>query len=136
MLDLFKATQATKDKKFSTALFKNIMKKYIPHGIDKEIADFIEKGKTIDLSNVTTNLPLQKINMGVFDLGFDLDTLVNEYVIKNIDIKSNAYKAGLREGNKAIGWDITHNPDQIATIITANNNVFKYRPEQKKDIYQ
>lgn len=42
----------------------------------------------------------------------------------------NAYKAGLRDGQKVLGYDISNNgnPNQIITIKTANKT-FKFRPE-------
>ncbi|HJD66280.1 MAG TPA: hypothetical protein LFV91_04430 [Rickettsia endosymbiont of Bembidion nr. Transversale] len=119
--------------------FKKIASNYVVGGIDKEINEYIEQGNTIDLSDVTKMLPIEKVKMGAFDLGFDKDVLINNYTIKNINENSNAYKAGLQNGDVVINYDFPKwgAPDQIATIKTARGE-FKFRPESsnKKDIYR
>lgn len=47
MLDLFKTS---KEQEFSSDYFKKIVKNYIPKGIDKEINEYIEQGKTYRFS--------------------------------------------------------------------------------------
>lgn len=56
MLDLFKVS---KDKNFSVELFKGILQKYIPKGVDTEISQYIEQGISIDLAKV--DLPIEKV---------------------------------------------------------------------------
>lgn len=56
--DLFKVSQ---QEKFSVKLFKKIAQSYIPQGIEREITEFIENGKTIDLSDVSAVLPVVKV---------------------------------------------------------------------------
>jgi len=136
MLDLFKTS---KEQEFSSDYFKKIVKNYVPTGIDKEMDEYIEQGKTIDLTYVAKVLPIEKVKMGAYDRGFDRDALINNYTIKNIDKNSNAYKAGLRDGDIVIKYDFPKwgDPDQIVTIKTTKGE-FKFRPESldKKDIYQ
>ena len=134
MLDLFKSA---KHKEFSIEYFKSIVKCYIPQGIDKQIFEFIDKGKTIDLHNITSILPIERIEMGVYDLGFDKQALEEKKVIKNICVKSNAYKAGLRNGDKLISWSFKYDLDQIATVVTAVRTfIFKPEHPDKKMVYQ
>nr|WP_253308632.1 hypothetical protein [Rickettsia endosymbiont of Ceutorhynchus assimilis] len=63
----------------------------------------------------------------------------DEGIIKDIDIKSNAYKAGLRNKVKVIGYDFPKgsDTDQIVTVKTTKGE-FNFRPESsnKKEIYQ
>ena len=136
MLDLFKTS---KEQEFSTDYFKKLVKNYVPKGIDKQINEYIEQGKTIDLTDVTKILPIEKIKMGIYDRGFDRDALINNYTIKNIDENSNAYKAGLRDGDIVMHYDFPKwgSPDQIVTIKTTKG-AFKFRPESanKKDRYR
>jgi predicted metalloprotease with PDZ domain len=136
LLDIFKATE---NQAFSSELFKEIAKKYIPGGIEKEMQEYIHLGKTINLQDASNILPIEKIKMGVYELGFDRDSLKNKNIIKNINPKSNAYKSGLRNGDETLWWDFPkgEDPDQIATIKTSKG-VFKFRPEHsnKKDVYQ
>ncbi|HJD64849.1 MAG TPA: hypothetical protein LFW10_01610 [Rickettsia endosymbiont of Diachasma alloeum] len=60
-------------------------------------------------------------------------------MIKNIDENSNAYKAGLRDGDIVMQYDFPKwsAPDQIVTIQTTKGT-FKFRPESPstKDIYR
>ncbi|GEM_PF-679061 len=136
MLDLFKDA---KRYKFSAKHFKNVIKPYIPQGIDKEISMYIDQGKTIELNNMVPFLPLEKTTMGAYDIGFVKQEPSKEKVIKKIDKKSNAYKAGLRKGDKIIVWSVPrgYDPDQIITIKTTNKT-FEFRPESqdKKKLYQ
>ena len=136
MLDLFKTS---KEQEFSIDYFKQITKNYVPKGIDKEISEYIEQGDTIDLSDIAKILPIEKIKMGAFDCGFDKNALINNNIVKNIDENSNAYKAGLRNGDivKEYRFSKWGSPEQIVTIKTTKGEV-KYRPESpnKKDIYR
>ena len=61
-------------------------------------------------------------------------------VIQEIDIKSNAYKAGLRDDQKIINFDIPKgggNSDQIITFRTLEGT-FYFKPEHydKVEAYQ
>jgi len=133
MLDLFKGVNT--HKLFSINEFKNVVKNYIPAGIDKEISEFIINGKTISLKKVMNLLPLKKVSMGKFNLGF----VSKDRIIKKIYKNSNAYKSGLRKGYKIIG----DSPDDIdpskEIIIETNHGIFRFKPEDqynKKEVYQ
>ncbi|MFV9857517.1 hypothetical protein [Rickettsia sibirica] len=127
-----------KNQEFSSDYFKTIVKNYVPKGIDKEINEYIEQGKTIDLANVAKVLPIEKVTMWAYDRGFDRDALINNYTIKDIDENSNAYKSGLRNRDIVIKYDFPKwgSPDQIVTSNTIKGE-FQFRPESanKKDIY-
>ena len=86
-----------------------------------------------------TILPIEKVQMGAYDLGFNGQFLEKEKIIKNISTKSNAYKLGLRNGDKVIRISAPkgRDPDQIITVIT-ENRTFQFRPEHpnKKEVYQ
>lgn len=128
MLDLFKTS---KEQEFSSDYFKTIVKNYVPKGIDKEINEYIEQGKTIDLANVAQVLPIEKITMWAYDRGFDRDALINNYtikdIVKDIDENSNAYKSGLRNRDIVIKYDFPKwgSPDQKlqATQLKASFNL-------------
>ncbi len=136
ILDLFKIA---KQQPFSVKSFKEIAKNYTFQGIEQEISRFIGQGKTIDLTVAASILPLEKIKMGPYQRGFDRDKILKNKIIHNINPNSNAYKAGLRNGDKVVEFSFPKgsDPDQIATITTTDK-VFKFRPESynKKEIYQ
>ncbi len=126
------------EQQFSSILFKDVVHRYVKNGIDKEITSFIDNGDIISLELI--NLPIAKISMGRYHLGFDRDALLKDKLIQGIDIKSNAYKAGLRNGQKITAWDCPKGkgePDQIITIKTTAKT-FKFKPEHynKIEIYQ
>jgi hypothetical protein len=77
--------------------------------------------------------------MGPYERGFDKDKILKNKIIHNINPNSNAYKSGLRNGDKVIEFIFPKgsDPDQIATIKTINKT-FKFTPEShnKKEIYQ
>lgn len=125
-------------QQFSSSLFKDIVRKYVKNGIEREILNFIDKGNIISLENI--HLPIEKILMGKYDLGFNRDIFIKDNLIQEIDIKSNAYKAGLQNRQKIIGYDCPKgkgDPDQIITIKTINRT-FRFKPEHynKIEIYQ
>jgi predicted metalloprotease with PDZ domain len=136
ILDLFKIA---KQQPFSVKSFKEIAKNYTFQGVKQEISKFIDQGKTIDLTVAASILPLEKIKMGPYQRGFDRDKILKNKIIHNINPNSNAYKAGLRNGDKVVEFSFPKgsDPDQIATITTTDK-VFKFRPESddKKEIYQ
>lgn len=126
MHDLFKVAN---QQQFSSSLFKGIVHKYIKNGIENEMINFIEQGNIINLEGI--NLPIQKVSIGRYYLGFNRDILIKDQSIQEIDIKSNAYKVGLRNGQKVIGWNFPKgkgDPDQIITIKTSGGT-FEFKPE-------
>ena len=132
--DLFNNLQ---NQNFTLKKFQKIANKYIANGIEGDILRYIDQGNVIPLGNV--NLPIIKTSMGRYYIGFNKDSAVNDKIIKNIDVKSNAYKAGLRDGQKILEYDIPsgQHPDLLITIKTTEG-VFQFRPEHydKKEIYQ
>ena len=124
---------------FSPLLFKEIVHKYIKKGTDHEMTHFIDKGNLILLDGIS--LPIEKIPMGRYYLGFNQDIALKDKQIKDIDVNSNAYKAGLRNGQKITGGILPcscRHPDQIITVTTPKGTVH-FKPEHDKnkvDIYQ
>ncbi len=53
---------------FSVNLFKNIVKKYLKNGIEKELLEFIDDGKIINLKDLADILPLKQVKLGSYDL--------------------------------------------------------------------
>lgn len=135
MYDLFKDS---KDQIFSSKLFQNLARKYIPQKIDLAMKNYIENGDIISLVDVS--LPLEKLTMGRYYLGFNYDAMMQTHKVKDIDIRSNGYMAGLRNGQKVIEFSLPkglQNSNQIVTIKTTDG-IFKFKPEHydKVDVYQ
>ena len=51
----------------------------MPQGIDRQVTEFIDHGKTIDLSGLAI---MEKMEMGTYYLGFDRKVFIEEKVIK------------------------------------------------------
>jgi len=136
MLDLFKQA---KEHDFSADEFKRIVNQYTAKPIDAEFVKFIEQGATIDLADLIEELPIEKITTGTYELGFDKEIFIKQDLIKNINEKSNAYKAGLRngdiipEGNIPGGYD----PAKMV-ILKTKDKTWEFKPESydKREIYQ
>ena len=108
-------------KKFSSDLFKEIVRKYVKNGIDKEISSFIDEGKIITLDDI--NLPIKSALVKKYDLGFNGTILQVKKQIADIDTTSNAYQSGLRNGQKVLEYHLPkgfENLDQTITIRTSN----------------
>lgn len=140
MHNLFNETYKTMpdQKKFSGTLFKEITSKYIKNGIEKEFTYFIDNGKIITLEEL--QLPIEKTFAGKYQLGFSYESLSKNKIIQEIDIKSNAYNAGLRNNQKVIGWDFPKgrgNQNQIIAIKTIDKT-FEFKPEHynKVEVYK
>jgi predicted metalloprotease with PDZ domain len=130
--DLFKIT--TKQN-FSSSLFKTIARKYVKGGIESDFTSFIDQGNLINLENIM--LPIKKISKGKYYLGFNEEIIVKKKIIQDIDIKSNAYRAGLRNEQKIISYDCLKSSNQIC-IVKTSNKTFKFYPEGYNtiEIYQ
>lgn len=135
MHDLFKVANK---QQFSSSLFKDIVHKYIKSGIENEMVNFIDKGNIISLEVI--DLPIEKVSMGRYYLGFNRDIFIKDKSIQEVDVKSNAYKAGFRDGQKVTGWDFPKGKGEANQIVTIQTTAgtFKFRPEHynKTEIYQ
>jgi len=137
MFDLLKNAQ---QKKFSPEYFCDILKSYVPQGIKEDMSRFIDQGETIELDDVAMFLPTEKITMGSYELGFDRDFFIKNEVIQKINETSNAYRAGLRDGDKIIEFSVPkgRDHDQLAKFVTTEKS-FMFRPEnlnEKRFVYQ
>lgn len=136
IFDLLSITKQQKSR-FSTKLFKKIAKNYVGRPINKEITNFINKGKTIDLANLSDILPIKKIEIDDYDYGFNINNLTKKYIIKDLEKTSNAYQAGVRNGDKIIGYRLKTPEGYI--ILKTKDNTFKFKPNlkiNKKEFYQ
>lgn len=116
---------------FKTETFINIVKNYVSKDQLNQILEFINKNKTITFNNKT--LPLRKIMIGKYDLGFDYDYLKKNSTVHGIDKDSNAYKAGLRNGDRVISYNIQKNIRKVSTVITPTHE-YNFIPEHHKKI--
>ncbi|NRB11410.1 MAG: M61 family peptidase [Rickettsiaceae bacterium] len=138
ILDLYNITKHDKDN-FSSNLFQKIAKPYVGRSITAEISRFIDKGETIDLAELIDILPIEKSVIGRYDPGFDMAIFDKEKVIRNIKKTSNAYKAGLRDGDVIVRHSFWRNNPNKTMILKTKDKIFRFKPvsqDNKVTIYQ
>lgn len=128
MKGLFIETQKI-NAEFTPELFNHLVKNIQGKGIEKDLKNYIDEGKTIDLSHVSSIIPLKEQEIYDFYLGFSLDDLVQKKEIKNLDCESNAYKAGLRENDVIEKLDLimVGDPDQVISM-TVKGKTIQFKP--------
>lgn len=128
MHDLFQITRESREP-FTNELLEKLTLKYIPSGIEHQLNSFIIKGDTIDLHPIFNELPIKIEKMVRYELGFSLESLLNKKIIEDINIQSNAYKAGLRNGQKVEKRDLIKigDPNQTLTF-TIDGKDIKFQP--------
>lgn len=100
MKDLFAEAQSSKKTVVSAANISRLIKPYLPEGIDDDLKNYIEAGKTLSLDSAALGpcVSLSEINLGEFYPGFDSKKTRQSGRIVGVDKTSNAYKAGVRDG--------------------------------------
>jgi predicted metalloprotease with PDZ domain len=69
-------------------------------GVIADMRDYVESGKTIPLPPGALGpcFQIEKKAIHKFDAGFDIDTIYRTGIIQGVKQESEAYKAGLRDG--------------------------------------
>jgi len=90
--------------------------------LGKHIKNVVYNGSTVNLQDQIFSpcLKFVKTPMGDYDPGFDLDTSEHKKQITGLKQNSDAYKAGLRNGQELAGWDISGN-----SAIKASVSIYK-----------
>lgn len=128
MKDLFAHCQATNEK-VTVPLLDRLIKRYILSGIYNDIVNYIDNGQTIWLDNgMIDNVGFFIRPIGTYNLGFDFDYLKKNRIISNVNVNSNAYKAGLRNGQKVNAWSLWSEPFKECSV-TVNNQEIKFFPQ-------
>lgn len=92
----------------SKATIDRLVRRYLPRGIARDIERYIESGETIPLhpSGVGHCAEVVLIDYVKFDPGFDLQRSKKLREVTGVRHGSNAYVAGLRNGQRIVGWEI------------------------------
>jgi predicted metalloprotease with PDZ domain len=90
----------------------------VGEALGKHLKNVVYNGKTINLKDQVLSPCLKFVNtpMGDYDPGFDLDKSELKKRISGLNQKSDAYKAGLRNGQELAGWNISGNPAIKASV--------------------
>jgi predicted metalloprotease with PDZ domain len=104
-------------------IIKDTARKFIENGIEDDIKRYIENGETIELnpSSLGPCITLKKVKTARFKQGFDWDLAKKLKVISEVRVGSNAYKAGIRKGQKLISLDHSGNTADAAKVTIDDN---------------
>ncbi len=137
MLD-FKNNAVEKGLKINHPYFIKTVNKYLQRDIKSFFDKHIEDGKLFDLQSIFNEFSLNhNKSCEVFDLGFEVNQ--NDGSVEKIDLKSNAHKAGIRNGNVINSWSYMYDPTKIAQVTVLKNGtekVFEFYPAKEANIPQ
>lgn len=121
LMQLILADAKGKDQKINSSYFVSKVKELTGEDITATHNNYIENGDLIDLKALFNMVGLESMTGAKTRyLGYSKDA---ENYITEIDAESEAYKAGLRQGDKLTGWSIYAEPDKEATIKRLRNGV-------------
>lgn len=107
MRDLLKA--GLQGEVVSLKTINELMKTYIPEGIEKDIERFVEKGETLEVTppKMGDCIELQQKETHAYDLGFDLQASRKSKLVTGVRPGGPAERAGLKNGRVLKGWSVT-----------------------------
>ena len=117
---LFDLYEAVKNKKEITeALFLERIQHYSGYDLKPEHTRYIHNGETIPVpANILGNYTSYQKELGAFDMGFDVETSQKSLIITGVQQDSEAWKAGLRDGQKLKGWSVHYDNISVPSEIT------------------
>jgi predicted metalloprotease with PDZ domain len=79
----------------------------------KQLANILENGESIPIPDFPKNpcVGLESEKLPLFDLGFDGDVLLSKNLVVNVQEDSEAFKAGVRDGQEVLGMSVTWNDE-------------------------
>jgi predicted metalloprotease with PDZ domain len=102
---LRRAEQFGRDSLFTADALAAAVRRFtgrLGHDPRADIARYVERGESIPADSAALGpcAALREIPFGPFDLGFDVSSLNRSAALRGVDRESNAYRAGLRDGQR------------------------------------
>jgi predicted metalloprotease with PDZ domain len=103
----------------------------------KQLLSLVEKGESIPIPDFPKNpcVHLDSDNLPLFDLGFDGDVLLSKKLVANVRKNSEAFKAGVRDGQEVSGMSVTWNdvskPVRLTVRTASGQQRIEYFPKGK-----
>lgn len=122
----------SKAEKLSEELFLNVLNSILKKDLTQEHREYIHNGKTIPILSGSLGDEIKDSiqQLAAFELGFDFNRTSASNKISGVKENSNAWKAGLRDGQIWRGGSIYFDkPDMEALVIIEENG------EEKKISY-
>jgi predicted metalloprotease with PDZ domain len=108
--------------------------KYLRRDSQKQLREYVEQGGSIRVPETALGPCVQSRAeiSAKFDLGFDSKSTKSDRVVFGVEPGSEAYKVGLRDGQKLLGWsfDFGDTSKEVRLRIAADHGdqVLKYYP--------
>jgi predicted metalloprotease with PDZ domain len=136
MRDLFKSARRN-GFRLSNTTINDAMRRYLKEGVLEDIEQFIENGAAISPREDVIGSCLQKttVDFAPFDAGFDIEATFPNRVFVGVKEGSNAYLAGMRNGQKWVGGGMERDPNVMAELIvdeTGARKTIKFYPVGNK----
>lgn len=132
MRDLFRASRK-KGFVLSNESIDAAFRGYLKEGIRNDVKQYVEQGDLIAPTDdiLGACFVKGKTEIAPFDAGFDIEASFPNRIFQGVRENSNAYEAGLRNGQKWVKGGVTRDPTVLAEFIVeesgAQKNV-KYYP--------
>ncbi|HEY6307265.1 MAG TPA: hypothetical protein VI488_12495 [Candidatus Angelobacter sp.] len=142
---MFKLVEDGKNDKFqlTTHGLLGTAGKYLSRGDRRLLRQYVEDGATIPVpeSALGPCVRLQTDAIPEFELGMDAEALREKHVVANVKPDSEAFKAGLRDGQRITRTSVTWNDTSKLVKLTARtsdgDHAFEYYPRgPSRDIPQ
>jgi len=79
---------------------------------------------TIALDTYNECLAIETKHLAPFELGFDFEASLRDKVVEGVREDTNAYAAGLRDGQRLTSWSVTHgSADRQVRLGVVENNI-------------
>ncbi len=136
--ELFARYQRDKWQNINEARIDEVFIEFIGPEKWKETKQFINGDKEIIFSPTAFSpfAKLADVEMDAPEFGFNVEKLIYDRIIEQVDTKSNAYKAGLREGDKVKYYQLDHKAPKkeviIAVIDNGTEKIIKFKPKVVK----
>jgi predicted metalloprotease with PDZ domain len=103
----------------------------------KQLWSLVENGDSIPIPDFPKNpcVRLDSEELPLFDLGFDGDVLLSKKLVMNVRADSEAFKAGVRDGQEVLGMSVTWNdvnkPVRLTVRTASGQQRIEYSPKGK-----
>lgn len=126
MRDLFKSASRNGFKLSNTSI-NHAIRNYLKEGVLQDIERYIENGATISPHKdiIGSCLQMKIVDFAPFDAGFDIEATYPKKIFVGVKEGSNAYRAGIRNGQKWIGGGIERDPNVMAEFVVEESGIRK-----------
>jgi predicted metalloprotease with PDZ domain len=133
MLELFKEGKS-RDFRLTIDRIVSISRKYLTTNDGRLLRRYIEVGSTIPVPEfaLAPCVRVRTERAPGFELGFDEESVRTKFVVSGVKPDSEAFKAGVRDGQKitrySVNWNDTSKPVRLTVRSSDGDHTFEYYP--------